>query len=100
MLTRKRKLLFIAMTLAVVCGVIFFLWQGGEPRKPAEIPLGDYSYTIELAEYRIRQVMKQKHLPSFAVVLVDDQDTIWQETFGLANLEENQPAKLDTVYRL
>ncbi len=100
MLTRKIKILLIVIMIAVVCGVIFILWPGTEPRKPAKIPIGDYSYTIEYAEYRIQQVMEQKHLPSFAVALIDDQDTIWLETFGVANLETNTPAKTDTVYRL
>ena len=44
--------------------------------------------------------MKRYHLPSAAVTLIDDQDTTWQETFGMANLEENIPAEADTVYKL
>ena len=44
--------------------------------------------------------MKQHHLPSVAVALIDDQDTIWQEAFGMANVEEDIPARIDTVYKL
>ncbi|MBK5108439.1 MAG: serine hydrolase [Anaerolineales bacterium] len=44
--------------------------------------------------------MKQYHLPSVAVILIDDQDTIWQETFGTANFEADSPARLDTVYKI
>jgi CubicO group peptidase (beta-lactamase class C family) len=44
--------------------------------------------------------MAQKHMPSLAVSIIDDQEIIWQETFGLANLEKDQPAESNTVYRL
>jgi len=32
--------------------------------------------------------------------LIDDQKTVWQEAFGWANIEEQIPAKSDTVYKL
>ncbi len=97
---RRKTIVLIAIAAIVVFIVVAVLWQERKPRKPAVIPLGDYSYTIEYAEYRIQQVMQQKHLPSLSVVLIDDQDTIWQEAFGVADLEANTPAEPDTVYRL
>jgi CubicO group peptidase (beta-lactamase class C family) len=100
MKTRKRLITLIGITAVLVIVVVSMLWQRGKPRKPAEIPRGDYSYSIEFADYRISQLMAQKHLPSLAVALIDDQEIIWQETFGQANLEKDQPAESDTVYRL
>lgn len=100
MIPGKKKIILVSIATILVVAVISILWQKGEPKKPSTIPPGDYTYTLEYAEYRIARVMKQKNLPSFAVALVDDQDIIWQETFGLANIEENQPAQVDTVYRL
>ena len=44
--------------------------------------------------------MKQKHMPSVAVALLDDQHTIWNAAFGMANLEDNIPAAADTVYKI
>ena len=44
--------------------------------------------------------MKQHHFPSVAVSLIDDQEVIWQEAFGLANVEDETPATVDTVYKL
>jgi CubicO group peptidase (beta-lactamase class C family) len=99
-MSSRGKILFVAITTIVALGVVFIVWSGRKPRKPATIPPGDYSDTIEFAAHRIPQVMKQKHLPSVAVAFIDDQDTIWQETFGMANLEKNQPAEADTIYRL
>ena len=100
MKTRRRLITLTGITAVLVIVVASMLWKRGEPRKPAEIPRGDYSYAIEFADHRISQVMAQKHLPSLAVALIDDQEVIWQETFGLANLEKDQPAESDTVYRL
>jgi CubicO group peptidase (beta-lactamase class C family) len=100
MLSRRNKFILLLISTILVFGVLFALWQGGKPRKPKKNPRGDYSYAIEYSEYRIQQVMKQKHLPGVVVILVDDQDIIWEETYGLANLEEDQPAESDTVYRL
>jgi CubicO group peptidase (beta-lactamase class C family) len=99
----KRKLTnifrgFVLVLLLLLAGIVFWRWH--IPTKPVPIPAGDYTYNIEYSKYRISQVMKQKHLPSLAVVLIDDQNIIWQETFGLSNIEKNQPAELDTVYRV
>ncbi|MCJ7735896.1 MAG: beta-lactamase family protein, partial [Anaerolineae bacterium] len=79
---------------------LFGRWQRAAPRKPAPIPPGDYAYTVDYAEYRIRQLMKQHHLPSVAVALIDDQDTVWQNVSGLANVEKEIPATAGTVYKL
>jgi CubicO group peptidase (beta-lactamase class C family) len=32
--------------------------------------------------------------------LIDDQNTVWQETLGWANIEQKIPARPDTVYKL
>jgi CubicO group peptidase (beta-lactamase class C family) len=44
--------------------------------------------------------MKQRHLPSVTVALIDNQDVVWQGAFGLANVEKDIPATVDTVYKL
>ena len=87
----RRKITRILVTLLLVFAAIAFwaVWRIQTPQKPDSIPRGDYSYTIEYAEYRIARLMESKQLPSVAVTLIDDQNIIWQETFGTANLEEN-----------
>ena len=100
MLSRRNKFILITIPTILVFAVIFMVWQGKSPNKPAEIHLGDYSTAIEYAEQNIPWVMKKYQLPSVAVILIDDQDTIWQETFGIANLEGDSPAESDTVYKL
>ena len=100
MLSRRNKVILITMPTILIIVLISILWLGKSPKKPTDIPLGDYSYTNKYAEQKIKWVMKQYHLPSVAVILIDDQDTIWQETFGTANLEGDSRAASDTVYKL
>jgi CubicO group peptidase (beta-lactamase class C family) len=102
MMPKRRKVIFVSalILLVLVSIVTFWGWQRTAPKKPDPIPPGDYSYTVDYAEYRIHQLIKRHHLPSVAVVLIDDQDTVWQEAFGLANIEKEIPATVDTVYKL
>ena len=95
----NRTLIAIAVfvTGAVVAGIVF--WPS-VPRKPAEIPLGDYFYAIEYADYRIDKLMQEYDLPSVCVALIDDQSVVYKQAYGLANVEKSTPATLDTVYKL
>lgn len=98
----KKLIKFLLILIPIIFVSIFFIlrWQPREPAKPTDLSEADYSYTTEYASYRIQKLMKEKHLPSVAIVLIDDQTTIWQETFGYANPEEGSLAQSDTVYKL
>jgi CubicO group peptidase (beta-lactamase class C family) len=100
MLSGRNKFILTTIFTILVFVLIFIVWRGKPPKKPAIIPPGDYSYAIEYAEQKSQWAMRQYHLPSIAMILIDDQDTIWQGTFGMANLEQSTPAKSDTVYKL
>jgi len=98
---QKKAIRVSALILSLLLAVILvWSWQRAAPRKPHPIPPGDYRYTVDYAEHKIHQLMRQRHLPSVAVALIDDQDTIWQEAFGLANVEKDIAATTDTVYKL
>ena len=97
---RKYKLLVIITTvIAIAVVVAVLLWPSG-PKKPAVIPLGDYSYTIEYVDYQINKLMKNHNLPSVVVALIDGQDVVYEQAYGLSNIEEQTPATLDTIYKL
>ena len=102
MMTKRKKVILISVSIILVLLIIgsFGSWQRAAPKKPDPISLGDCSYTVDYAEYRINQLMRQHHLPSVVVALIDDQATVWQEAFGLANVEKDIPATVDTVYKL
>ncbi len=101
-----RKVLKVALCLILLVPLVLLAvmsvwrWANRPPRKPDTIPLGDYAYTVDYAEFRINQLMKQHDFPSMAVALIDDQDVVWQQAFGLANVEQGIPANTDTVYKL
>jgi len=97
---KTAKPVSVFILLVLLAFVLFRILHGGAPRKPNPIPPGDYSYTVAYAEHRIRQTMERHHLPSVAVALIDDQNVIWQEAFGLANVEEGLPATTNTIYKL
>ncbi len=72
----------------------------GGPTKPNPIPLGDYGYVIEFAEHIARKAMREHNLPSIAVALVDGDNIVFREAYGLADIENDVPATTDTVYRM
>lgn len=103
MFSKKKRIILIAVPTLLGFALIYFIytvWGALPPRKPVNIPLGDYSYATDYVGQKIQWAMKSYHLPSVTAALIDDQDTIWQETPGMANLEENIQAEPDTVYKL
>lgn len=95
------KYRFTLMTLLAVPFLmgLCLAWPGGPPRKPGDIPAGEYAYTIRYMEHRVQRLTEKHHLPSVAVALIDGQETVWAEAFGQADMEENTPATVHTVYR-
>lgn len=70
------------------------------PKKPAEIPLGDYSYIIDYLTYQIKHdLIKKQGVPGVIVAIIDDQDVVWQEAFGISVVEEKKDAGADDVYK-
>lgn len=47
---------------------------------------------------RIEQLLNTQGLPSVTIVAFDAKEVIWAEAFGHANLAQNAPATLETVY--
>ncbi|MBT3275900.1 MAG: beta-lactamase family protein, partial [Spirochaetales bacterium] len=66
--------------------------------RPATIPIGDYSYTIEYAERAIRRGMSKHDIPAVAVALIDDQSVLFEQAYGFADVESARPATIDTVF--
>lgn len=99
MVCRRNRVVLILLLAILVCSVILVLWQGQIPEKPTDIQPGDYSSTIEYTEQIIQRTKKRYHLPSVSVSLISDQETVWEETFGVANIEEDSPAEPNTVYK-
>lgn len=58
-----------------------------------------YAVSIELKRV-IDHEMRDKQLPALSLSLVDDQEIVWAEGFGMADPEQNIPATMETVYRI
>jgi CubicO group peptidase (beta-lactamase class C family) len=67
--------------------------------RPRSIPLGDYSYTIEHTNRLVRRTMRKLDIPGLAVALIDDQEVVWDQAYGVADLESSTPVSLDTVFK-
>lgn len=92
----KNVISLSAPALLLLLGLVYCGGCHVAPSKPAIIPPGDYTYVADYAECRIHQCMRRHHLPSVAVALIDDQNTVWQGTFGWANVEQKTPARSDS----
>ena len=60
-----------------------------------------YAYTKEWATWYItNNLIKNGNVPGVVMALVDDQEIVWQEAFGYANLEKEIFVSVDTVYKM
>jgi CubicO group peptidase (beta-lactamase class C family) len=97
--TNVRRL--TVLLLAILFAASTLLSCTREPRKPADIQGDGYAFTKEWVTWYIEhQLMQKGKVPSVVIALVDDQDVVWQEAFGYADLEEKKLASFDTVYRV
>jgi CubicO group peptidase (beta-lactamase class C family)/D-alanyl-D-alanine dipeptidase len=59
-----------------------------------------FSHSAEALEKIIRQEMANQALPAVSIALVDHQQVVWSEGFGLADPARKIPATADTIYRV
>ncbi len=60
----------------------------------------DYTDVVEKLRPFIQQQMTEKGLPALSIALIDDQQIVWAEGFGMADPKTKTPATADTVYRI
>lgn len=51
-------------------------------------------------EQAIHQEMRNHSLPAVSIALIDDQQVVWAQGFGLADPVQKIPASADTIYRV
>jgi len=99
----KRRPTFGPSSRTVLCLVIIILLcignvvaadqQNIEPRK-------DYAEAVALLKPFIEQQVAEKQLPALSIALVDDQQVVWAQGFGLADPQAKVAATAQTVYRI
>jgi CubicO group peptidase (beta-lactamase class C family)/D-alanyl-D-alanine dipeptidase len=67
--------------------------QNIEPRK-------DYAEAVALLKPFIEQQVAEKQLPALSIAIVDDQQVVWAQGFGLADPQAKVAATAQTVYRI
>ena len=76
----------------------------GEARRTTEPDRVDppevYAEAVEHVRAYLRGMMDIHGLPAVSVALVDDQDVVWAEGFGLARPSDSIPATANTIYRV
>ena len=95
------KLRILTQVFTVLVVTVAMLSCTGEPQKPSDTQGDGYAYTKEWATWYItNKLINNDNVPGVVVALVDDQEVVWQEAFGYANLEEEIFASDDTVHRI
>ena len=69
------------------------------PKRPALPQRGDYGPAREYLTQLIRQEMENQRVTGLSIALVDDQQVVWAQGFGFADLARGIPATPETVYR-
>jgi len=68
--------------------------SGNIPARP------DYSKVAEALKPFIESQMALSGIPGLSIAIVDDQQIVWAQGFGLADPKQNIPATAETVYRI
>ncbi|HJQ25949.1 MAG TPA: serine hydrolase domain-containing protein [Blastocatellia bacterium] len=76
--------------------VLCLLLLAGVPAAAQTLPAAK----LEKIEKEITAVMSQQSIPGLSVAVVTDHKLRWSNGYGLADVENNVPAKAATVYRL
>ena len=68
------------------------------PKKPIDIQKEGYEYTKKYISWLIRQEMENHHVQGLSIALVDDQQIVWAQGFGYADVSKKIRATPETVY--
>src|SRR6266481_9974219 len=63
-------------------------------------PRQDYAAVARALEPFIQRELGQKQLPAISVALVDDQQIVWAQGFGMADPDKKTTATAATIYRV
>ena len=95
------------MHLKMLWLIVFFLafalllsGCAGTPSRPTDIARGDYGPVKQYLAAVIRQDMAKHNVKGLSIALVDDQEIVWAEGFGYADVASQVAATADTVYRI
>jgi CubicO group peptidase (beta-lactamase class C family)/D-alanyl-D-alanine dipeptidase len=60
----------------------------------------DYAGIVDTLRPFIQREMSEKELPGLSIAIVDDQQIVWAQGFGVADPKNSKPATAETVFRI
>jgi CubicO group peptidase (beta-lactamase class C family) len=91
--------MFSRLALLLAGAVLLLGGCATPPPAPAGDVRGDYSHTRKYLSWLVDREMAQNEITGISIALIDDQQVIWQQGFGYADLENKTPATPETIYR-
>lgn len=93
---------FIAPLVWLLVGVTLLLpGRASLTANTADTPSRkDYAEIAEALRTFIQREMAAKQLRAVSIAIVDDQETVWAQGFGMADPQLKEPATAETVYRI
>jgi CubicO group peptidase (beta-lactamase class C family)/D-alanyl-D-alanine dipeptidase len=85
----------LAFPLSIACSRSLADESG--PNIPAR---KDYATVAQTLKPFIEREMVDKGLPGLSIAIIDDQQIVWAQGFGMANPQKAEPATAQTVYRI
>lgn len=70
------------------------------PRRATGAGADDLDYLRRHLRWFIRRGLRKTGVPGLSIALVDDQQVLWAEGFGLADRRARRPATPETVYQI
>lgn len=88
--------------LLVVAGILilFVLNYTRTAAHSESQPQQKYQMTIAILESLIKSEMADKNIPGMAIAIVDNQQIVWQQGFGISNPQTKTPITNETVFRV
>jgi CubicO group peptidase (beta-lactamase class C family)/D-alanyl-D-alanine dipeptidase len=68
--------------------------------NPVAAQTPSYAEAAKILQQFIDHEQKNHSLPAVSIALIDDQQVVWSQGFGLANPDAKTPASADTIYRV
>jgi CubicO group peptidase (beta-lactamase class C family)/D-alanyl-D-alanine dipeptidase len=85
----------LAFALSIACSRS--LANDAGPNIPAR---KDYAGIVQALKPFLEREMAEKGLPGLSIAIIDDQQIVWAQGFGMADAHERKPANAQTVYRI
>jgi len=89
----KWVLFFLALSFSCLAGFADENSSNTPARK-------DYAEVVDALRPFIEQEISDKEIPALSIAIVDDQQIVWAQGFGIADAKAGVPASAETVYRI